>query len=334
MPPPVFLLAFDKKFVIIMAMQNNSSKKPNNLFGDLFGQPTRAKASGLAFSVATVLPTVLSFTLLIALSVFGLAQTEDYQQKNWYLYANYLLPQISFAIVAFLYLRYRQIPVKSAVKSQKCKPKYFIIALLLQIGLFGLSELNALFLSWLEGFGYTDAGIALPGVEGLGFVGVLLVIGVFASVLEEIVFRGALLDGLKNSFSTPVAVLLCGALFAIFHQNPAQTVYQFCCGTAFALVAVKSGSVLPTTLAHFINNTVILILYKVGVAQFTTPVFIAVVTVSAVCLIATLGYLIFIDKTEQKQDVDKSEKKNFFLYSAVGIALCALTWLLVLFTGI
>ena len=315
-------------------MQNNSSKNTNNLFGGLFGQPTKAKASGLAFSVATVLPTVLSFTFLIALGVLGLAQTEDYQQKNWYLYANYLLPQISFAIVAFLYLRYRQIPVATAVKSQKCKPKYFVIALLLQIGLFGLSELNALFLSWLEVFGYTDAGIVLPSVEGFGFVGVLLVIGVFASVLEEIVFRGAVLNGLKNSFSTPVAVLLCGALFAIFHQNPAQTVYQFCCGTAFALVALKAGSVLPTTLAHFINNTLILILYKAGVTQFPTPVFITVITLSALCLLGTLGYLIFIDKTPEKQNADKSEKKNFFLYALVGIALCVLTWLLVLFTGI
>ena len=315
-------------------MQNNSSKNTNNLFGGLFGQPTRAKASGLAFSVATVLPTVLSFVFLIVLVVFGLAQSEDYQQQNWYLYANYLLPQISFALVAILYLRYRQIPIATAVKSQKCKPKYFIIALLLQIGLFGLSELNALFLSWLKRFGYTDTGITLPSVDGFGFIGVLLVIGVFAAVLEEIVFRGAVLDGLKNTFSTPVAVLLCGAFFAIFHQNPAQTVYQFCCGTAFALVAVKSGSVLPTILSHFINNTVILILYKVGVTQFSAPVFIAVVALSAVCLIATLGYLIFIDKTKQKQDADKSEKKNFFLYSAVGIVLCALTWLLVLFTGI
>ena len=315
-------------------MQNNSSKNTNNLFGGLFGQPTRAKASGLAFSVATVLPTVLSFVFLIVLAVFGLAQSEDYQQRNWYLYANYLLPQISFALVAILYLRYRQIPIATAVKSQKCKPKYFIIALLLQIGLFGLSELNALFLSWLKRFGYTDTGITLPSVDGFGFIGVLLVIGVFAAVLEEIVFRGAVLDGLKNTFSTPVAVLLCGAFFAIFHQNPAQTVYQFCCGTAFALVAVKSGSVLPTILSHFINNTVILILYKAGVTQFSVPVFIAVVALSAVCLIATLGYLIFIDKTKQKQDADKSEKKNFFLYSAVGIVLCALTWLLVLFTGI
>ena len=315
-------------------MQNNSSKNTNNFFGGLFGQPSRAKASGLAFSVATVLPTVLSFVFLIVLAVFGLAQSEDYQQQNWYLYANYLLPQISFALVAILYLRYRQIPIATVVKSQKCKPKYFIIALLLQIGLFGLSELNALFLSWLKRFGYTDTGITLPSVDGFGFIGVLLVIGVFAAVLEEIVFRGAVLDGLKNTFSTPVAVLLCGAFFAIFHQNPAQTVYQFCCGTAFALVAVKSGSVLPTILSHFINNTVILILYKAGVTQFSAPVFIAVVAFSAVCLIATLGYLIFIDKTKQKQDADKSEKKNFFLYSAVGIVLCALTWLLVLFTGI
>ena len=128
-----------------------------------------------------------------------------------------------------------------------------------------------------------------------------------------------------------------GHLFLrLFHQNPAQTIYQFCCGTAFALVAIKAGSVLPTILAHFVNNTVILILYKAGVTYFPTPIFISIVCVSALCLIGALWYLLVIDKDKKKKAERENkvmEQKNFFLLSSVGIALCALTWLFVLFSG-
>ena len=317
-------------------MESKETQKRNTPFGNLFGEPTPAKASGLAFSVATLLPTVLSFFFLLILAVLGLGDTEDYQTADWFLYANYLLPQISFALVTLAYLRYRQTSVGVAVKKQACKPVYFLVAIILQIGLFGLSELNSLFIGWLQGFGYEDGGILLPSVDGLGFWGVLLVVGVLAATLEEIVFRGVVLDGLKKNFSLPVAVVICGGMFAIYHQNPAQTLYQFCCGAAFALVALRSGSVLPTAIAHFINNAVILILYKMGVTELATPVVVAVVCVSIVCLIGALGYLIFLDKnepirTERQKQV--GERKKFFLFSAVGIVVCVLTWLFVLFTG-
>ena len=317
-------------------MESKNAQNRNTPFGNLFGEPTPAKASGLAFSVAALLPTVLSFFFLLVLALLGLGNTESYQTADWFLYANYLLPQISFALVTLAYLRYRQTSVGVAVKKQACKPVYFFVAIILQIGLFGLSELNSLFIGWLQGFGYEDGGILLPSVDGLGFWGVLLVVGVLAATLEEIVFRGVVLDGLKKNFSLPVAVVVCGGMFAIYHQNPAQTLYQFCCGAAFALVALRSGSVLPTAIAHFINNAVILILYKVGVTELATPVVVAVVCVSIVCLIGALGYLIFLDKNEpirterQKQG---AERKKFFLFSAVGIAVCVLTWLFVLFTG-
>ena len=135
------------------------------------------------------------------------------------------------------------------------------------------------------------------------------------------------------------AVLICGALFSLYHQNPAQTIYQFCCGAAFALVAMRSGSVLPTVLAHFVNNAVILILTKFGVSEFSAPVFITIVVISAVCLVLSLVYLVFLDENKPSEETPlreteiKTERKNFWICAAVGIAVCVLTWLLVLVTG-
>ena len=313
-------------------MQTNDPHNVTPITQRLFGEPTNAKASGLAYSLAAILPAFLSVALMGAFSSFGLL-AEGYQTQDWFLYVNYLLPQICFALVALFFLRYTKTPVKAALKAQKCPMKYVGIALLLQVGLFSLSELNALFLTFLEHFGYTPQEIALPNVDGFGFVGVLLTVALLPAVMEEIFFRGALLEGLKSQGET-AAALICGALFSLYHQNPPQTVYQFCCGAAFALVAIRSGSVLPTVAAHFLNNAVILTLYKFGVTGCPTPVFIVYMAVSVACLLAAV-WLLWRDKNRADQTQKPvGELKRFFLFAALGVAVCALTWLLMLFTGI
>lgn len=310
-------------------MQN---EERNNI--NLSSEPTQASASGVAFSLASVLPIVLSLVFLIAVG------TGDYAQTDWYLYVSYILPQLGFAITAIWFLRYTKTPIKSVVKSQKCAPKYFAIALLLQVGLFFLSELNALFLSFLGNFGYEDAGIALPSMDGFGFVGVLVVVALLPAIFEEIMFRGILLGGLKN-FGKVGAILLCGALFSLYHQNPAQTLYQFCCGVAFALIAVRSGSVLPTMLAHYFNNAFILALTKFGVESFMAPVTVVVLLLSPICLIGSLVWLFAFDKkkeekeeNEQEVTPNKSERKRFFGYASVGLTICVLMWIAVLVSGL
>ena len=97
-------------------------------------------------------------------------------------------------------------------------------------------------------------------------------------------------------------------------------------------MAVKSGSILPTVLSHFLNNALIVILYKIGLETVATPVFVVFMVVSALCLIGSLAYLIFFDKQENTERT-KEKKNRFFLYAAVGIAVCALTWLGVLLMG-
>ncbi len=329
------MFAIEEKFVIIIYMKN-AIEQENTIFNRL-GERTREKAAGLSFSLAAVLPTFLSLIFLVVISALGLTK-EGYQNSDWFLYASYLLPQISFIIVAAAFFRFLKLSPKAVLKKQKCSIKYYILAIVLQIGLLCLSELNVWFLKLLGNFGYQDAGILLPSMDGVGFFGVFFVVAILAPVLEETLFRGMILSGLKP-FGITGAALFCGALFALYHQNPSQTIYQFCCGAAFALVALKSGSTLPTVLSHFLNNAAILILTKFRISQFSTPVFIVVVAVSAICLIGSLTYLLFVDgksngeKAEPKT-TDKSKKKNFLLFAAVGIFICAVSWIGVFVSGL
>ena len=315
-----------------VAMQ---SKFGNNKISSLLGEPTRAKASGLTYSLSAVMAVAVAFVFLFILTVLGV-NVETGQEPDWYLYCNYALTSLAFVLTAAFIVRWNKMAWKEELKAQKCAPKYYLLAVLLQIGLLSLSELNTLFLNFLAKFGYVDTPIRLPSLEGFGFFGVLLVVALLPALFEEIIFRGFLLKGM-GSFGTVGAVLLCGGLFSLYHQNPAQTLYQFCCGAAFALVAVRSGSILPTVLSHFINNALIITLQKFGVTAFSPTVFVLILIVSALCLAGSLIWLVFFEKrtleTGDKGN-EKMARKEFLTFAALGIGLCALTWLSVLLTNI
>ena len=306
----------------------------NGVLSSLIGKPTPAKASGLTYSLAATLSVVVAFLFLLTISLLGLT-TEGYEGKDWYLYCSYLLVPLTFALVAWFILRWSGQSIGGEIRAQACPARYFVIAILLQVGLFSLSQLNVVFLGWLKKFGYEDTPIQIPSRDGFGFVGVLISIALLPAVFEELIFRGLLLKGMK-SFGTVGAVLLNGALFALYHQNPAQTMYQFCCGIAFAFVAIRAGSILPTVLSHFINNTLIIVLLKFGITDFQGVVLTVVIIVSILCLIASLVWLFAFDKGEKRalNDKDKVEKKHFLTYASVGIAMYALTWISVFLKGL
>ena len=294
------------------------------------GEPTEAKASGVCFSAAAILPSLLSFVLTVALLAVGL-KIDETDYPDWYLYLSYILPQLSFLAIAVFYLKWTKRGITPTLQKQaRVKPVYFLVALVLQTSLLCLSSLNSWFLSLLGGLGYESSEILIPSVDGAGFFGVLLTVALLPALMEEIFFRGVLLRGLR-SFGDIGATLLCGALFALFHQTPEQTAYQFVCGAAFAWVAIRAGSVLPTVLSHFINNALIIFEYKF---EFMSAIQTPLLAVSLVCAAAFVVWAIFDRKEIRKKTDDKTEKRNFWLYACVGVGICALVWLVAFFTGV
>ena len=90
-------------------------------------------------------------------------------------------------------------------------------------------------------------------------------------------------------------------------------------------------------LAHFCNNAVIILLTSSGYGAeggWTMPAGwnIGLIVSSAVCLAASLAYLIFFDRSNARKGGVRDGKK-FFFAAAVGIAVCAVQWVAVLISG-
>lgn len=79
-----------------------------------------------------------------------------------------------------------------------------------------------------------------------GFIQVCII----APVIEEILMRGFVLDGLKTSYGIAAALLISSALFALLHFNMVQTLSAFISGLILGLLFIKTNSILSCIVAH------------------------------------------------------------------------------------
>ncbi len=294
------------------------------------GESSLAKQGGLAFTVGAILPSILTIFVFFVFLILRV-DFQSFEKSDLYFYVNMLIPPISFCTVVCFCFKWSKKTGKTWAKEQTCKPIYYVVAVVLQIGLLFLSRLNDWFLLFLEkSFGYIPQDISLPSTDGFGLILVLFVVALLPAIFEELLFRDIILKGL-HGFGKVGAVLLCGGLFSLFHQNPSQTPYQFCCGVAYALLALKAGSVFPCMLAHFSNNALVIILIEIFGETFIIPT--AICMASGICLALSLWYLIFKDKKDASQ-TDKNEQKQFIRFAVVGILIFGFTWLGNFFLGI
>ena len=104
---------------------------------------------------------------------------------------------------------------------------------------------------------------ALPDTAGdtlqkiISTPGGYFVIALLAPVVEEVVFRGAILRKLLSSMQSKWgAICFTAALFALIHANPAQMPHAFLMGLLMGWLYMRTESIVPGMVFHWANNTV------------------------------------------------------------------------------
>lgn len=120
---------------------------------------------------------------------------------------------------------------------------------------------------------------ALPNVLEQEFNDILtnrwgyLAVGILAPIGEEMVFRGAILRILLTANTQPPApdsrqpspiipIAISAAIFALIHLNPAQMPHAFLVGLLLGWIYWRTGSILPTILFHWVNNSTAYVVYN------------------------------------------------------------------------
>lgn len=84
----------------------------------------------------------------------------------------------------------------------------------------------------------------------------LLVVGLVAPLLEEVIFRGFLFGTLRNSFGPWRSMVYSSLLFAALHQSLVAFLPIFFLAMVLAYLYEKTGSLWPSIILHMTNNTV------------------------------------------------------------------------------
>ncbi len=104
------------------------------------------------------------------------------------------------------------------------------------------------------------------GLQGVQALQTLAVLGLLAPIAEELVFRGLLYGWLAGRWSNLVAFILSSLAFAAAHTEPLHILMVLPLGFWFGWLRWRTGSLVPTIVAHIINNTI-----AVSAAVFLRP---------------------------------------------------------------
>ena len=128
-------------------------------------------------------------------------------------------------------------------------------------------------------------GMENTTVSSSSFVSALVTYALLPAILEELLFRFSTIKLLGENKKT--ALLLSSLMFAFAHANLFQIPYALAAGFICGALYLVTGSILPSIILHFINNTVSLLsMYGYGDTNI-------IITLCALTLISLVFLIIY-----------------------------------------
>ncbi|MBW2675913.1 MAG: CPBP family intramembrane metalloprotease [Deltaproteobacteria bacterium] len=119
--------------------------------------------------------------------------------------------------------------------------------------LFFLCSISATLAVSVTGVPIAEAENAITAIWRISPL-LLLAVGIAAAIVEELIFRGILLDFARDRWGFPAALLVSSAVFALFHLsnagfNATAAVHPFVAGLLLGLLC-RSGGLRASITAH------------------------------------------------------------------------------------
>ena len=128
--------------------------------------------------------------------------------------------------------------------------------------------------------------------------------------MEEVLFRGILLESVRSKYSSGRAIVVSALMFGVIHIIPQQVVNAFVIGLILGYIYVRTDSLWPVIIIHALNNAMayVVMQWSDG-ANITVRSLIendtiyAVVYGVALAVFATSGYMVWrsIEKINSKE---------------------------------
>ncbi len=240
--------------------------------------------------------------------------TELCNKFLWFSIVYMILTQVIFICIYFSYNKFNRIEQKACNLSFK-KANIWTVLLCIFVGImafFGFMLLiEGVFGNMFRALGLSGDSDFSPRNDTVGFYFLnLLLLGIIPPICEELLFRGMILQGLKERFKPFMSVLLTSLLFALMHQSITQFIYPLILGFVLTVVMDKTNNLLYPILIHAFNNiTTVTVgflqelgIIKLSFAGMAWWVYIlAFVAAFAACAILFVIYKFYLVKRPKEQ---------------------------------
>lgn len=229
---------------------------------------------------------IMVVVLLLMVYVGGIVTTSASLQVGL------IVQQAFVGILPILAAIYIKADLKKTFSLKLPKIKDLFGAIILGIGgiclnLLVSSVLTTIFPGGAEGMNEQYMQI----LDGVSFVQGLLLMALLPAVCEEIMFRGYMFTAFKNRMSLTKAIIIVSLLFGVSHMSMIKVLSTAVLGAVLAYAIHKSESIVTSSLIHFANNTLAVVVMFYGTESavlndeaMTIPMMVAMAVIAAICV--------------------------------------------------
>lgn len=216
-------------------------------------KPPIRKASNAIFGgliIWTLAQLVVVFAFLFLLPNFD--NMSDLMEQIYSITA-YTLP---FLLATWFMIVVQKVPANIALPLRKVKPDICMAAVGVSLGaiMVGIFMTNFFSVSFSLVFGYQPISPDMSMPQGIApNILYFISIAILPAILEEAMFRGAILQSLRR-FGDGFALVVSAILFGIAHGNFIQAPYSIVFGLVVGYFTLYTGSLIPGMIAHLFNN--------------------------------------------------------------------------------
>ena len=208
------------------------------------------RRAGFALFIMLLVTMVSQVLMTMLLNQFA----PGIEESPWFFGLLIGIPFYFLGFPVFLWIM-RKIPNAPKRETKKISFKNMVFIFLISMAatyIFNIVGIlvNTL-ISFLKG---TDVLNPLEGLVGTSsIIPTIIFIGILSPIIEEIVFRGVLLNKLRV-YGDKTAVWFTALTFALFHGNLSQFFYALALGLIFGYLVIRTNTIRYAIILHIIVN--------------------------------------------------------------------------------
>ena len=229
----------------------------------------------------------------------------DFKNEYYMIPIAFIISVICSLILIFLLFRIYSLPKISEEKRGVKTKKLVIFSILLLFGyrIFYVGTFEHI-INRIPVPEFMEELMRMLEVDNIQAIDFLLNSIFIAPLVEEVVNRGIIFNGLRRKYSDRWAILLSSFLFAFFHLNLQQGINAFIIGVIFAWVYIKTNSIYLCIALHAFNNFIVNPMYYI-IGEDEKGVIASIIYAILGAAIMYVGFKYF------KKEKDKIDKEDF-----------------------